>query len=506
MSVLCCRQAKTSRAADILADAVEKDQSSDAATQSAMADLTSFTLEDESDSDAEKLDSDGPASDDEFFDSIEQQETSSGGLATPGAPEGILRVIPGVYCLKTNALMMEPITQMAVPLTEDVVRQQQELLSRLGATEESALLRQKIQSTALVSDMQAFKAANPGSCLADFVRWYSPKDWIAQTAEQQQELPASGRDVWWFENQGMLSDRMRVGRLNGKHLWEQMWDTCVAMPVSRQKCLFDPMDESERLYNYLETMSPNEMFHQMLAGAIGSMELSLETALPFPMKELPILQDGLTELLALSTRAITALDEALAESEVVFPTGKHQKEAQERAKGQIQVAFEMALDACWKVVAQVEAMEGLLSNALALLHYFPPVGAIRSQSIALVNHLLGSSSATSVSPSLAELLKMEQFRQRIVELVLENPLTTGPVQREYILRCVCPRPYLREYDSRTGAASDDEEDDGEANEAADRFTATTAGMEESPLVVNRMYAGFKKHTVRFALVLAESEF
>lgn len=246
----------------------------------------------------------------------------------------------------------------------------------------------------------------------------------------------------------------------------------------------------------------------MLAGAIGSMELSLETALPFPIKELPILQDGMTELLALSTRAITALDEALAESEVVFPTGKHQKEAQERAKGQIQVAFEMALDACWKVVAQVETMEGLLSNALALLHYFPPVGAIRSQSIALVNHLLGPTNATSASPSpsLAELLKMKQFRTRIVELVLENPLATDPVQREYILRCVCRRPYLREYDGHTNGASDCEEDQVEASEAADRFTVATAGMEESPLVVNRMYAGFKEHTVRFALVLAESEF
>lgn len=216
-----------------------------------MADLTSFTLEDDDNSVAEKQDSDGPASDDEFFDSIEQQENPSPGSVSPvstGTPEGILLVIPGVYCLKTNALMMEPITQMAVPLTEDVVKQQQELLSRLGATEESALLRQKIQSTALVSDMQAFKAANPGSCLADFVRWYSPKDWIAQTAEQQQDLPISGKDIWWFENQGMLSDRMRVGRLNSKHLWEQMWDTCVAMPVSRQKFLFDPMDESEKLY------------------------------------------------------------------------------------------------------------------------------------------------------------------------------------------------------------------------------------------------------------------
>ena len=39
-------------------------------------------------------------------------------------------------------------------------------------------LRARMQSASLFSDMQSFKAANPGASLADFVRWYSPRDWI----------------------------------------------------------------------------------------------------------------------------------------------------------------------------------------------------------------------------------------------------------------------------------------------------------------------------------------
>ena len=35
-----------------------------------------------------------------------------------------------------------------------------------------------MQSACLLSDMEAFKAANPGCCLGDFVRWYSPRDWV----------------------------------------------------------------------------------------------------------------------------------------------------------------------------------------------------------------------------------------------------------------------------------------------------------------------------------------
>lgn len=30
----------------------------------------------------------------------------------------------------------------------------------------------------LTADMSAFKAANPGATLGDFVRWHSPRDWL----------------------------------------------------------------------------------------------------------------------------------------------------------------------------------------------------------------------------------------------------------------------------------------------------------------------------------------
>lgn len=35
-----------------------------------------------------------------------------------------------------------------------------------------------MQSACLVSDMESFKAANPGCVVEDFVRWYSPRDWV----------------------------------------------------------------------------------------------------------------------------------------------------------------------------------------------------------------------------------------------------------------------------------------------------------------------------------------
>jgi len=55
------------------------------------------------------------------------------------------------------------------------------LLCRLGTSAEGTHLRARMQSACLLSDMEAFKAANPGCVLADFVRWYSPRDWIEDT-------------------------------------------------------------------------------------------------------------------------------------------------------------------------------------------------------------------------------------------------------------------------------------------------------------------------------------
>ena len=68
---------------------------------------------------------------------------------------------------------------------------------RLGTSTEGTQLRARMQSACLLSDMEAFKAANPGCVLADFVRWYSPRDWIEDAVvnddgtTQQTGMPAT---------------------------------------------------------------------------------------------------------------------------------------------------------------------------------------------------------------------------------------------------------------------------------------------------------------------------
>jgi hypothetical protein len=126
-------------------------------------------------------------------------------------------------------------------------------------------VRVRLQSDQLVSDMSAFKAANPGSCLADFVRWHSPRDWIEEETEAE-ETRDGDTDAKIAPRPGKLSARM--GSAN--NTWKTLWRDAPIVPASRQKPLFDPIREGERALEYLDTAPPPEIFAQILAAAAAA--------------------------------------------------------------------------------------------------------------------------------------------------------------------------------------------------------------------------------------------
>lgn len=59
-------------------------------------------------------------------------------------------------------------------MTEDQLNKHESYLLEL----EDSNLRNRAQSDLLLSDMQAFKAANPEAVLEDFLAWHSPRDLV----------------------------------------------------------------------------------------------------------------------------------------------------------------------------------------------------------------------------------------------------------------------------------------------------------------------------------------
>jgi len=113
----------------------------------------------------------------EFFDCDDL--TAGSGSPTKAVlslkPEGRLRRLSDERLLdEPEEYLYIPETQDPVPKTEDQLQDDAEVMLKLGP---GSGLTTQMMCTSLLSDMEAFKAANPRGAMEDFIRWYSPKDW-----------------------------------------------------------------------------------------------------------------------------------------------------------------------------------------------------------------------------------------------------------------------------------------------------------------------------------------
>lgn len=124
--------------------------------------------------------SQGPATensdneDDSFYDCEEDESAlirPSGRLS----PLGDLRLVG-----HPEEVLYIPATQDAVVKTEDELESDADVMLKLGPGSD---LSSQMMSLSLQSDMESFKAANPRAKIEDFIRWYSPRDWIEGDGE-----------------------------------------------------------------------------------------------------------------------------------------------------------------------------------------------------------------------------------------------------------------------------------------------------------------------------------
>ncbi|KAI3650345.1 hypothetical protein MP228_003826 [Amoeboaphelidium protococcarum] len=157
--------------------------------------------------------------DDLFFDTNEHFDN-----------RGIVKFHPTLHLINhPDERLAIPITQHSGVMTSDMVEEQMRQFEDLGDSGEAADLRAKMQSAHLLSDMSAFKFANPLSSLVDFVRWHSPRDYV----------------------DGQLSARMQ----DQQNLWNQLWLEALPLHADQQEQLFDLDKEGERALADLQSIS-----------------------------------------------------------------------------------------------------------------------------------------------------------------------------------------------------------------------------------------------------------
>ncbi|KAL4221433.1 Rab3 GTPase-activating protein catalytic subunit [Mactra antiquata] len=160
-------------------------------------------------------------------------------------PEGRLALFQDLKLINCDERMYIPVTQEPAPMTEDMLEEHAEVLAKLGTSAEGAELRARMQSACLLSDMESFKAANPGCVLEDFVRWYSPRDWIEETIQDENGV----------KTEGHLSQRMQIPG----NMWVEVWQTARPVPARKQKRLFDDTKEAEKVLHFLSSLNLSDI-------------------------------------------------------------------------------------------------------------------------------------------------------------------------------------------------------------------------------------------------------
>ncbi|KAK8527210.1 hypothetical protein V6N13_085063 [Hibiscus sabdariffa] len=162
--------------------------------------------------------------------------------------QGADQLAENMTMLETGEPIYSPITQEGPLLTEDLIKETEELVLRTGSVGAGC--------SQLLSDMQAFKAANPGCILEDFVRWISPPDWTE--TEPSDEVNSS-------ITRGRLSCRMK----KEGNLWRELWDTAKPVPAIKQTPLFDEDLAVEGILNFLEDIPTSELFQQLFVSLLS---------------------------------------------------------------------------------------------------------------------------------------------------------------------------------------------------------------------------------------------
>uniref|UniRef100_A0A914LZF3 Rab3 GTPase-activating protein catalytic subunit n=1 Tax=Meloidogyne incognita TaxID=6306 RepID=A0A914LZF3_MELIC len=173
--------------------------------------------------------------DDEFFDAPDDFSTETP-ISKSDIPRGRSALLEPPQFLKNNPKerIYIPLTLNKGPMTEDQLNKHESFLLEL----EDSDLRNRAQSDLLFSDMQAFKAANPGAVLEDFLCWHSPRDFV----------------------DGELSERMKLPG----NLWQENWRMVRPIPASKQNRLFNETKEVEQILQHFSTIKLKDLIDLLL--------------------------------------------------------------------------------------------------------------------------------------------------------------------------------------------------------------------------------------------------
>nr|XP_015213851.1 PREDICTED: rab3 GTPase-activating protein catalytic subunit isoform X3 [Lepisosteus oculatus] len=364
-------------------------------------------------------------SEEEFFECVsdadELRDGSQGGEEAPRArPEGRLHPHGKLTLLHTQEPLYIPVTQEPAPMTEDLLEEQSEVLAKLGTSAEGAHLRARMQSACLLSDMESFKAANPGCSLEDFVRWYSPRDYV-----EEEVVDERGETVL----QGQLSARMRIPG----NMWVEAWETAKPTPVRRQRRLFDDTKEAEKVLHYLAQQKPADLTRHLLPCIIHAAILKEKEE--EAVEDIPSVRKTIQQFISLGSKLLHHPNPDYKKLEDLINQIMLGEAVIARARS---LKAKFGIGKCEKVDDQ-EELERFVGRLLEEPEV-PVIGAGRGPAGSIIHKLFVSAQRLAESTDEASLLApAEEDLERPGDRK-PCPDFPPPAGRELVLRALAPRP------------------------------------------------------------------
>ncbi|CAB9500581.1 Rab3 GTPase-activating protein catalytic subunit [Seminavis robusta] len=325
------------------------------------------------------------------------------------------------------------------PLTDDMILDRRVMLagsdmdgSDLDASEASRVpvqqrleIAYRLQKPKLLSDMNAFKAANPGAIFQDFVSWYGNpgnplEDYAPRSSTVNSQPSHSGLAT--TESVAVKLDKATeaIHILNEtRNFWSNTWDEATAVPASEQNPLFEVFSTVEMTLDYLENMHPAIMVNQLMAVTFSNSYYTLVASAKDAVK-VKVVESSIQRLRNKTEEVLEVLGSEASNATNAF----YNMQAGPRSNGANFVSIE-AIHLCEEVCAALSESEIMIALATSLLQKFP--GQYDS-----VQHIMKHADGDEVElqdtngqDSILEVIRMQQAG---------NVALPNPMLREYLLR------------------------------------------------------------------------
>eukprot|EP00548_Thalassiothrix_antarctica_P007409 CAMPEP_0194141066 /NCGR_PEP_ID=MMETSP0152-20130528/10546_1 /TAXON_ID=1049557 /ORGANISM="Thalassiothrix antarctica, Strain L6-D1" /LENGTH=1046 /DNA_ID=CAMNT_0038839573 /DNA_START=408 /DNA_END=3548 /DNA_ORIENTATION=- len=203
----------------------------------------------------------------EYYDALESDQLNRPGARCP---------VYGETLSETGDQLYAPYLLRPVPWTDDSILERKFMLSTRSKTsnlKDRLALAHRLLEPILISDMSAFKSANPGANYHDFVSWYGKPVNIVN--EFEETLGTIGEDTEM--NLDIDEDTSQFLKVT-RDFWILTWDKAIAQPAIKQDPLFDVLRTVEVNLDSLETIHPANLLNQITAVNLSSAYFAMVAA------------------------------------------------------------------------------------------------------------------------------------------------------------------------------------------------------------------------------------